>query len=114
VVGAVQLTTPLDRVDEILGRQRRWLSLGLIATLTAGVVGELWLTGAALKPLRRVLAGVQRLAAGDLSHRIQAPRTRDEVGELGAAFDQMASNLEASFAAQSRFVAAAAHELRTP
>ncbi len=114
VVGAVQLTTLLDRVDEILGRQRRWLSLGMLATLAAGIIGELWLTGAALKPLRRVLAGVQRLAAGDLSHRVQAPRTRDEVGELAAAFDQMAGNLEASFDAQSRFVAAAAHELRTP
>jgi signal transduction histidine kinase len=114
VLGAVQLTTPLQPVDALLSRQRRILGLGVAGALAAGVIGELWLTGAALRPLERVIAGVRRLAAGDLAHRVPAPTAHDEVGALAAAVNHMAGSLEETFAAQSRFVSAAAHELRTP
>ena len=114
ILGVVQLTTRLTQVDQILSRQRRLLGLGILATLGAGILGELWLTRTALRPLHRVNVTVQRIAAGDLSQRVQPPYAGDEVGQLAAAFDHMAGNIEASFAAQSRFVAAAAHELRTP
>lgn len=114
IVGVAQLTTPLTQVDQILARQRRLIGTGVILTLGLGLLGEWWLTRSALTPLRRVIETIQRMASGDLSQRVQLPHTRDEVGQLAAAFDHMAGNLETAFASQSRFVAAAAHELRTP
>jgi two-component system, OmpR family, sensor kinase len=114
VLGVVQLTTPLTQVDQILARQRRMIGLGVILTLGLGILGEWWLTRSSLAPMRRVSATMRRIAAGDLSQRVQLPHTRDEVGQLAAAFDHMASNIETAFASQSRFVSAAAHELRTP
>ncbi|HEY0603103.1 MAG TPA: HAMP domain-containing protein [Herpetosiphonaceae bacterium] len=44
-------------------------------------------------PLRALLAGVQAFAAGDLATRIAIKR-RDEIGELGAAFNRMAAALQ--------------------
>lgn len=114
VLGVVQLTTPLTQVDQILSRQRRMIGLGVMLTLGAGILGELWLTRSSFAPLRRVIDTIRRIAAGDLSQRVQLPHTQDEVGQLALAFDHMASNIETAFASQSRFVSAAAHELRTP
>jgi two-component system, OmpR family, sensor kinase len=112
--GVVQLTTPLAQVDQILARQRWTLGLGMVITIGLGVIGELWLTRTSLQPLKRVIETIRQIAAGDLSRRVQLPRSEDEVGQLAAAFDQMAGNLQTTFDSQARFVSAAAHELRTP
>jgi len=114
ILGVVQLTTPLNQVDEILSRQRKILALGAVITTVFGILGELWLTRTSLKPLKRVISTIQRIADGELSQRVKLPRTQDEVGQLATTVDQMAGNIESAFESQSRFVSAAAHELRTP
>jgi signal transduction histidine kinase/DNA-binding response OmpR family regulator len=71
--------------------------------------------------------GVERIGAGDLDHRILVPR-RDELGEVAASFNEMASRLrqrseeldearvaaEAASRTKSQFLANMSHELRTP
>lgn len=114
VVGVVQLSAPLALVDAILWRQRALIGLGTLGTLILGIGGGLWLTSSALRPLRRMIGTCRRIAAGDLGQRVNLPARGDEIGELGAAFDEMATRIEASFAGQRRFIADAAHELRTP
>ncbi|MFG1827407.1 sensor histidine kinase [Microbispora bryophytorum] len=65
--------------------------------------------------LRRVAGTVRRIAGGDLDARIGAGgRTRDEIGEISAAVDSMASALQERLLAEQRFTADVAHELRTP
>lgn len=64
--------------------------------------------------------GARRMAGGDLSTRVAVP-SGDEIGELGAAFNRMAAQLEA-YAARQRdqeqarrdLIAAVSHDLRTP
>lgn len=114
VLGVVQITTPLAQVDQLLTRQRRMIGLGVLLTGGLGILGEVWLIRSSLAPLRRVIDTIHRIAEGDLSQRVQLPHSRDEVGQLAVAFDQMANTIEIAFASQSRFVSAAAHELRTP
>ena len=89
------------------------------ATLLAVIVGLL--VGQRLTaPLRSLTAAAGEMSSGDLS--IRAPvRGRDEIGQLGLQFNQMAERLEASFgelAAERdslrRFIADASHGLRTP
>jgi signal transduction histidine kinase len=46
--------------------------------------------------------------------RLQAPATRDELGVLGDAFNELLGRLEGALAQQRRFMADASHELRTP
>nr|WP_235200444.1 methyl-accepting chemotaxis protein [Pseudomonas monteilii] len=74
--------------------QRNAIAIGL-ATALALVVGLLaaWLiTRAVVGPLKHVIARAQRIAAGELSFDVQAPR-RDEVGQLMQAMQQMAAGL---------------------
>jgi two-component system OmpR family sensor kinase len=74
-----------------------------------------------LRPLARMGAVAQDIAAGDLSRRVE-PATRDtEIGRLGLALNGMLSQIEAAFTERTRsentlrrFIADASHELRTP
>ena len=81
------------------------LSLGL------GVLVSRVLTA----PLARLTRASQAIAGGDLSQRVQVPeRARDEIGDLGAAFNGMAASLAAAETLRKNLVADISHELRTP
>ncbi|MFE6749757.1 sensor histidine kinase [Kitasatospora purpeofusca] len=57
----------------------------------------------------------RRIADGDLDARIgRRGRARDEITEISVAVDAMAAALQARLAAEKRFTADVAHELRTP
>jgi len=114
VIGVVQMNTPLDLVDQVLQRQRSLIVVGVLVALLIATAGGLWLTQTALTPLRLMIAVCRRIAAGDLSQRVNLPHRRDEAGQLAAAFDEMVARLDDAFAAQRQFVADASHELRTP
>ncbi|NIN65444.1 MAG: HAMP domain-containing protein, partial [Anaerolineae bacterium] len=71
-------------------------------------------------PLRSLTAAASQMSGDDLSARAPV-HGKDEIGQLGRQFNQMADRLEASFAelaaerdALRRFIADASHELRTP
>lgn len=68
------------------------------------------------EPLRRVVAATRRLAAGDLTTRVEvgARGRDDEVGELGRQFDRMAARLEQLITARTELFRNVSHELRTP
>ena len=65
------------------------------------------------RPLGQLRRATQALAGGDLTARV-AVKGEDEVGKVGAAFNQMASQLQAQETARRQMVADVAHELRTP
>ena len=69
---------------------------------------------AALRPVRRLTAAAETVAAtGDLSERVKVAGT-DELGRLARRFNEMLEALEDSVGRQRRLVADASHELRTP
>jgi signal transduction histidine kinase len=72
------------------------------------------LAGRVLRPLREITAATRRISAENLHERLAVPGPRDEVKELADTVDGLLARLEAAFDAQRRFVANAAHELRTP
>ncbi|MES2755542.1 MAG: ATP-binding protein [Pseudomonadota bacterium] len=47
-----------------------------------------------VRPVSELVDAAQRVAAGDLSARVPAPKTRDEVGTLATAFNRMTGRLE--------------------
>lgn len=88
----------------------------VVATVLLGVV-----SGTSLGPLREVVTTARRIAAGGSGERLQPDRDDTELGRLAVAFDEMLDSLEAAIAdARSseertrRFLADAAHQLRTP
>jgi two-component system, OmpR family, sensor histidine kinase CpxA len=68
------------------------------------------------KPVARLRAATQRLAAGDLTARAGDPNSkrRDEIAGLIRDFDAMAGRLETLVKAQSRLLNDISHELRSP
>lgn len=64
-------------------------------------------------PLREMARAATRLAAGE-GHEPVTATSRDEVGDLGRAFNSMAEELAETDRLRRELVANAAHELRTP
>jgi signal transduction histidine kinase len=112
--GVVLLSVPaagtMDRVHDI------WLAL---AALAAGVLVMTAVVGVVLarslsRPLTRLTAAVGALGGGDLKARADAGRGPPQVKELAREFNRMAARLSELVDAQSRFVADASHQLRSP
>jgi len=111
VVVAVAQLSPTTHA---LARIRFWIlligGLGVLgaAALAAGVATL------ALRPVRRLTAAAETVAAtGDLSERVDVGG-EDELGRLAVRFNSMLAALEESVGRQRRLVADASHELRTP
>ena len=113
-VGLIQLNTPLTDVDRSLARLRLALVATSMTTLLASGVLALLSGGYLAAPLETLAATCTAIARGDLRRRSELPHGRDEVGRLAASFDEMVHKLDAAFTAQQRFVADAAHQLKTP
>jgi signal transduction histidine kinase len=88
-------------------------SLCAVALVVVGVVA--WLTaGRVLRPVERMRTrAVAITASGDLSGRLPESGS-DELSRLSETLNGMLGSLETSVDRQRRFVADAAHELRTP
>ena len=81
------------------------ISLSLLVTFV--------LANGTTRPLREMTAAAQAMARGDYSMRVRAT-SRDEVGELARAFNQMSADLAAADQHRRELIANVSHELRTP
>ncbi len=87
----------------------------IIAVISSGLVCY-FLSWYMTKPVTRLRAATQQLAAGDLTARAGDPNSkrRDEIAGLVRDFDTMAGRLEGLVKAQSRLLNDISHELRSP
>ena len=120
-VGVVQMSQPTAVLKQT---QQRLLTILVVATGALMVVALLLvplLVKRALLPLRRVTEASAELAGGDFARRVEEPRSRDELGRVARAFNEMAGAVQRavtvraeSEAGMRHFVGDASHELRTP
>ena len=93
ILGVIDANLSLASVDQQLASYRRhlyWLT-GLAVLLGSAVsVGFILLV--VHRPVRELIAGTKRVAAGDLTHRLPV-RSGDELGELAASFNRMTEDL---------------------
>lgn len=89
-------------------------AVGFVMVALCGGAGAYFLAGQALQPLREVSVTAAHISAKTLHTRVAYIGAQDELKTLADTFDNMLGRLELAFDQQSRFVADAAHELRTP
>jgi signal transduction histidine kinase len=106
----------LGRISATLGfLQSVWWQF-LLAGAAAGVISLViarWLARGMTQPLRDMAAAVRRMEIGDYTARVHT-RSRDEVGQLAAAFNRMSAELEVLERSRRDLVANVSHELKTP
>ncbi|MFK4103647.1 sensor histidine kinase [Streptomyces sp. NPDC019531] len=86
-----------------------------VPTATLLVACVAWLaTRRALRPVEAIRARTASVTATDPRERVEVPDTGDEVQELALTINATLERLDEAARAQRRFVADAAHELRSP
>jgi two-component system, OmpR family, sensor kinase len=114
-MGYVVALTPLGRLDTSIAGFRASLAAIGVVGLAVALGGGWAIAGRALRPIDQMTRTARMIAqAHDASHRVEAPRERDELGRLAETFNAMLASLEEAARAQQRFVADASHELRAP
>lgn len=115
VVGVLQIAASLQPYETTLARLRLLLG-GAVGgvTILAALLGW-FLATKAMQPVDRMARAAHAIGSqADFSRRLPEPMQRDELGRLAGTFNEMLSRLDSAFTTQRRFLADAAHELRTP
>ena len=108
------VTSSVERVTSIV------VTIGLLATAGTVIVANLAVQRA-FRTLNRVERTAAKIAAGDLSQRVESAAPDTEVGRLSRSLNAMLAHIESAFRDKEisedkmrRFVQDASHELRTP
>ena len=103
-----------DATNEILQAERLVAGALPIALIVALVIG-IWLLRSISRPVYELERGMQAIAEGDLTHRLElSTAQKGEFGRLAASYQTMARQLGELERLRAEFVGVASHELKTP
>jgi two-component system OmpR family sensor kinase len=100
--------------EATLARLDAWFAAGLAAGVLVSAIAGWMLTGRALRPVGAMADAADAIGPGETSTRLPVANPGDELGRLARHFNAMLGRLDAALGQQRRFIADAAHELRTP
>ncbi|MBK5108223.1 MAG: HAMP domain-containing protein, partial [Anaerolineales bacterium] len=89
------------------------LVLASVGAVLVSILLGVLLARTLTRSLRELTTATQKVARGDLEQQVPV-RSKDELGELAASFNQMSSDLAKSRDLRRQMTADIAHELRTP
>ncbi len=95
-----------------LSRQTKLLSL--LLTLLIGLIAAMIGGYRLLVPVRMLDEATRKVAAGDFTVRIPAPKRMDEIGSLIESFNTMTRELGSVEMLRSNFISDISHEFKTP
>ncbi|MDR3636207.1 MAG: ATP-binding protein [Isosphaeraceae bacterium] len=110
----VELCLPLSENQATLSQFDGRVIAGGVAFVIASVLGGLWLSRQALRPVARSIAAARRLDPADLSARLALTGGGDELDQLAATVNDLLDRLAAFHTQLKNFTADASHELRSP
>jgi two-component system NtrC family sensor kinase len=94
VLGVIDTDLSLESADaELAAQQTRLLALSGFMTLFVCLASTVFVWAVIRRPVRRLIAGTRRVAAGDLDHRLGVA-SHDELGQLAESFNRMTAGLK--------------------
>ncbi len=108
--------TPLDydpNEQRYLARTNQALLGAAVGATAIALILGLFLARTLIGPLRELTTAIHAMDKGRLKQRVHV-RSRDELGELAAAFNQMSADLARANESRRQMTADIAHDLRTP
>lgn len=113
VVGAVVLVSSIKEILTPIDDMKNQVYLvSLVIALLAGVL-SFGISSVITKPLKILMKVVQKVTNGQLDQQVEVAG-RDEIAELGNAFNHMTKQLQVVEQSRQEFVSNVSHELKTP
>ncbi|MBD0319998.1 MAG: HAMP domain-containing protein, partial [Gemmatimonadetes bacterium] len=112
--GSVLAVVGSTRAERVLREQARVaLALAVVVTLAIAVIPGSLLVRRSLAPVGEMTSRAARIGASRLGDRLPVGNPRDELGALALVLNDLLDRLQGALEQQRRFMAEAAHELRT-
>jgi len=103
VLGVLDVRMSMAEADRSLAAfRRRAFTAAALTALLAGFVAAALIHALVRRPVRRLIEGIGEVAGGNLSAEVPNER-RDEIGQLGDAFNRMTHDLRAARAELTRW-----------
>lgn len=109
----IYLHTPVEEVKAVRIKVLTYFAISGAIAMGAAVVLIYFFSSRLSNPLKQIRYAASRLSNGEFEKRVNI-KSRDEVGELAKAFNQMADALQNIEEMRRGFIANVSHELRTP
>lgn len=115
---ATSLTLVVGAPELELAVQRRRIRAIIAAALALGLglttLGGHWLSGKAIRPIRRMAGQVEHIGIEGLNQRLPVRPQDGEIAELSRMVNELFDRLATTVGRERQFLANAAHALRTP
>lgn len=93
ITGSVRLAIPLMGVEKMLGEIRGILILSILFSLSVSFILGTFFALKIIKPVNKIISVAKKYSLGNFSHRVYH-EANDEIGELAAALNKMAKDIE--------------------
>lgn len=87
--------------------------IGLGISSLVGLIGVVYLAYSMIRPLKELMRGIRSIAKDKYGEPVRV-HSKDELGELATAFNEMAERLRQEERLRSDFISMLSHEIRTP
>ncbi len=110
----IQIIREDDIFDEFITNSLPILVFTSILGLVLSGVGAMYVSKNFINRLRKLITTMNEIKEKGINKRAEISELNDEVDKVNIVFNSMMDELEEAFNEQSRFVADASHELKTP
>jgi two-component system phosphate regulon sensor histidine kinase PhoR len=100
LLGVARVALPITTVENSVSHVTRTIILATVIIAILSILAAWLIARTTTRPIRQLTKASQGIAAGQLGQRI-AVRTKDEIGQLAQAFNEMSSNLKTTVEAIS-------------
>lgn len=110
----LQIAVPLTFLEKEKRGLITFFLLSIPGILLIALITGLYLSRRALRPVHQITEIAKEISAQNLAERVPVPVPKDELRDLALTLNGLLDRLQKAFDVQERFIADAAHQLKTP